>query len=104
MRRVLVDRARKRRRIKRGGEFERVDVDLENLGRIDSDDSIVRLDEALEKFTAHAPQMAELVKLRYFAGLSIADAAAEMGISPATAKRHWAFARAWLLAELRRNG
>lgn len=101
MRRILIDRARKRGRVRHGGEMVRVDFESVDLAATSDDDTLLRLNDAIEKLAAHAPDKAELVKLRYFAGLSVAEAAEALGIAPATARRHWAYARAWLHAELR---
>ena len=100
MRRILVESARRKRRIKHGGD--RRQVDLESNCLVDGPPSIdlLALDEALTTFAAEQPAKAELVKLRYFAGLTTAEAAAAMGISVATAERYWTFARGWLFAEL----
>jgi RNA polymerase sigma factor (TIGR02999 family) len=103
MRRILIDRARKRRRERHGGGMEKVDLDKIDLAANSDDESLLQLDEALERFAKVSPEKAELVKLRFFTGLSIAEAAEAMAISPATAKRHWIYARAWLYAELRNN-
>lgn len=100
MRRILIDRARKRNRERHGAGLERVNLDSVDLAVGTDDETLLRLDEALERFASEAPDKAALVKLRYFAGLTLADAAAAQGISLATAKRHWAYARAWLLCEL----
>jgi RNA polymerase sigma factor (TIGR02999 family) len=104
MRRILIDRARKRNRERHGRGLQRIDLDQVDVAVTADDDTLLRVSEALDKLAGEAPEKAELVKLRYFAGLSIPDAAQALGISPATAKRHWAFARAWLFAELRRMG
>jgi RNA polymerase sigma factor (TIGR02999 family) len=97
MRQILVDRARKRKRIRHGGECERVSLS-EAASVVElPDDDLLALDEALLRFNELDPQKAELVKLRYFAGLTEQDAADALGISRATASRHWAFARAWLI-------
>ncbi len=99
MRRILVERARKYARKKHGGENRRVDLDPDRLTRSpddDSSDDLLALDEALSKFETMEPDRSTVVKLRYFAGLTIDQAADVLGISPATANRHWAFARAWL--------
>lgn len=104
MRRILVDRARERQSQKRGGDRRRVDIaDAESL--VDAPeaaaaDDLLALDDALKQFEAEDPARARLVKLRYFAGLSIRDAAAALGISPATAKRQWVYSRAWLYGRL----
>lgn len=103
MRRILIDRARKRNRGRHGHGLQRIDLDQVDVAATADDDTLLRVSEALDKLAGEAPEKAELVKLRYFAGLSIPDAAEALGISPATAKRHWAFARAWLFAELQRT-
>lgn len=102
MRRILIDRARRRNRERHGHGLRRVDLDQVDVAATADDDTLLRVSEALDKLAAEAPDKAQLVKLRYFAGLPIADAAEALGISPATAKRHWTFARAWLFAELQR--
>jgi RNA polymerase sigma factor (TIGR02999 family) len=96
MRRVLINRARDRGRLKRGGDRYR--VDLENLRDPFEapDEDLFDLDEALDRLAGAYPRPAELVKLRFFAGLSLAEAAATLGISIRTADREWMFARAWL--------
>jgi RNA polymerase sigma factor (TIGR02999 family) len=100
MRRILVESARKKKCLRHGGAVRRVDLQ-EVASLADSpDDDLLALDEALTRLAAREPVKAELVKLRYFAGLSIDEAADLMHISRTTAKRYWAFARAWLLAEL----
>jgi len=100
MRRILVENARRKGRLKRGGGRMRVDLldgDLATGGR---SDDLVALDEALTTLADTDPTKAELVKLRYFAGLTIEQAAEILGISTATAKRHWAYARAWLYGQI----
>jgi RNA polymerase sigma factor (TIGR02999 family) len=99
MRRILVENARKKRRAKHGGDRRRVDLD-EAVPVIDTPVDVLALDEALDKLAREEPIKAELVKLRYFAGLSLEETAACLGISAATAKRHWAVARAWPSAAL----
>src|SRR5437763_10150443 len=100
MRRILVESARKKKRHRHGGGRRRVDLQ-EAVSLADSpQDDLLALDEALTRLAAREPAKAELVKLRYFAGLSIDEAADLMHISRSTAKRYWAFARAWLLAEI----
>jgi RNA polymerase sigma factor (TIGR02999 family) len=96
MRRILVDNARRRGRIKRGGELHRVDLDKLELTLNDPPDELIALDEALIKLAAEHPEKAQLVNLRYFGGLTHEEAAQAMGISTSTADRHWAYARAWL--------
>jgi RNA polymerase sigma factor (TIGR02999 family) len=100
MRRILIDRARSKRRIKHGGQRERVPLsDLEIANEAPAEE-LLALDAALDRFAADDPVKAELVKLRYFAGLSEEEAAAALGISRATASRYWTYARAWLINAL----
>lgn len=96
MRRILVEKARRKQRVKHGGEHHRVELDDERLVCLIPSDQILALDEALERFGQEEPDKAQLVKLRFFAGLSIEEAAEALGISRATASRHWTYARAWL--------
>jgi len=100
MRRLLVETARRKRAIKRGGRT-RVDLDEAALAIPDTREDLLALDEALDRLAAADRQAAELVHLRYFAGLSIPEAAGVLGVSPRTADRLWAYARAWLHAEVR---
>src|SRR5215471_1725374 len=104
MRHILIDRARRRKRVRHGGELRRVDLEHVDLASVTDDDTLLRVDEALTKFAVEDPSKAELVKLRYFVGLSIPEAAEAMGMSESTAKRAWAYARAWLYKELRSQG
>jgi RNA polymerase sigma factor (TIGR02999 family) len=96
MRQLLVDWARKRGRLKRGGEWQRLNLDDVQLAMESAPDSVVAVDEALAAFALEDPEKAELVKLRFFAGLSLTEAAGVMGLSLATTKRYLAFSRAWL--------
>jgi RNA polymerase sigma factor (TIGR02999 family) len=96
MRRILVDRARDRRRQKRGGSNRRVQIDLAAILIEPPDDDLLALDEALTALARHDPVGAELVGLRAFAGLTLAEAAEVLGIGRRTADRYWAYARAWL--------
>ena len=100
MRRILVDHARCKKAQKRGGGSKRLDIDPAELATQHHDDKVLALDEALAKLERQDPRKAELVKLRYFAGLPIREAAMALGISTATADRHWAYARAWLQREM----
>ena len=100
MRRILVDRARRKRGPRRGGAWGRVDVDLDRLALGDPGVDVLALDEALGRLAEESPARAELVKLRFFAGLTVPEAAGVLGISVATAERHWTFARARLHADL----
>ncbi len=96
MRRILIDRARDRRRQKRGGGCRRVRVDLDALFVDPPDDNLLALDEALDALAREDPVGAELVRLRAFAGLTLGEAADVIGIGRRTADRYWAYARAWL--------
>jgi len=96
MRQILVDWARKKGRLKRGGEWKRLNLDEVQLAAEAAPDSILAVDEALEAFAREDPVKAELVKLRFFGGLSLSQAAGATGLSLATAKRYLAFSRAWL--------
>jgi RNA polymerase sigma factor (TIGR02999 family) len=96
MRRILVDNARRKKTAKHGGGLNRLDANGLPLAAPNPDEDLIALDEALDRFAAIDPQKAELVKLRYFAGLTIEQAADALGISPATAKRHWTYSKAWL--------
>ena len=100
MRRILIDNARRKNRIKHGGEHQRADVDLSGIVCEVPDENLLALDAALVRFAGDDPQKARLVELRFFAGLSNEEAAATLGVSPATAKRHWRYARAWLHREI----
>ncbi len=100
MRRILVESARRRHRLKRGGDRVRVDLDAAQPAAPETDDDLLALDEALEKLAARDPVKAQLVQLRVFAGLTLADAAEVLGLSTATADRYWAYARAWLRVEI----
>lgn len=102
MRRILVDNARRKRTSKHGGDRQRVDLTDIRL-EISTDDQLLAVNEALEKFATVDREKAELVKLRFFAGLSIEEAAKVLGFSTGTAKRYWAYARAWLYEEITRQ-
>jgi RNA polymerase sigma factor (TIGR02999 family) len=103
MRRILVDRARDRHRQKRGGSRRRVRLNLDALLHDPPDDDLLALDEALQSLAREVPSGAELVRLRTFAGLTLAEAAGVMGISRRTADRYWSYARAWLCDALGDN-
>jgi RNA polymerase sigma factor (TIGR02999 family) len=103
MRRILVDRARDRRRLKRGGGRGRVDLDLGAVPLEAPGDDLIDLDEALSDLGREDPLCARLVALRFFAGLTQAEAADALGLARRTADRHWAYARAWLYERLRRG-
>jgi len=102
MRSVLVDRARRRNAMRHGGGQQRVNMDdVEIANQVVNDDQILAVHVALDKLAVEEPQKAELVKLRYFAGLSVEEAAETLGISEPTAKRWWAYARGWLGREIK---
>ncbi len=103
MRRILLNRARDKGRLKRGGQRHKVDLDRVELAVDAPHEELLAIDEAIAGLTGESPECALLVKLRFFAGLSLGDAAAALGISVSTAKRHWAYARAWLFDALRRD-
>ena len=96
MRRILVENARRKGRLKRGGEFQQVELADAPIAPSEIHEDLIALDEALDRLGAIDPESVKLVHLRYFVGLSIPDAARLMGIAPRTADRLWAFARAWL--------
>jgi RNA polymerase sigma factor (TIGR02999 family) len=100
LRRILIDQARRKRRIKHGGQRQRVPLSDAELAADIPAEQLLALDEALERFATVDPVKAELVKLRYFAGMSEDEAAAALGISRATASRYWTYARAWLINAL----
>lgn len=100
MRRILIDHARQKRRIRHGGDRERVPLSDVEVAAEAPAEELLALHEALDRFAAKDPVKAELVKLRYFAGLSEEEAAAVLGISRATASRYWTYARAWLINAL----
>jgi RNA polymerase sigma factor (TIGR02999 family) len=101
MRRILVENARRKDRQKRGGGLARIDLDAaEPLATPEVREDLLALDEALTKLTSVDPQAAQLVQLRYFAGLTIPEAAKALGVSPRTADRLWSFARVWLFREV----
>jgi RNA polymerase sigma factor (TIGR02999 family) len=100
MRRILIERARGKARAKRGGDWRRVDFEELEVTTSVTPEQLVALDDALARLAARDPLAGELVKLRYFAGLALDQAATALGVSTATAYRHWAYARAWLSSEL----
>jgi len=103
MRRILINRARGKGRMKRGGHLRRVDFDKVEIAADTPNEDLLALDEALERLAEEHQECAELVKVRFFAGLSVEEAATAIGISARTAKRHWAYARAWLFDALRHD-
>lgn len=103
MRRILVDHARRKQSLKRGGDFEREDLNESALVLAAPPDELLAVHEALEKFATEDPQSAELVKLRYFVGMTMEEAASAMDMAPRTAERLWTYARTWLQREIRRQ-
>ena len=101
MRRILVENARRKQRVKHGGAMQRIDLTTLDVAIITHDEHLLAVDEALDKLAARDPLGAQLIKLRFFAGLSNVDAARMLGIPERTAKRTWAYARAWLYEELK---
>jgi RNA polymerase sigma factor (TIGR02999 family) len=103
MRRILVDQARRKKRVRHGGRLRRVDLlDVDVASTSASNEQILLLNEALTRLAAARPQAADLVKLRFFSGITIEEAAPMLGLSPRTARRLWVFARAWLRRDMER--
>ncbi len=102
MRHILVDRARRKAAVRHGGEMVRLNLDDVRVASEATDEDVVRVNDALEKLAARDREAAELVKLRFFAGFTLAKAAELLGVSERTAKRTWAYSRAWLFKELTR--
>ena len=100
MRRILIDRARRKHTVRHGGGYQRVDFDGFDPAAPAADDQLLAVNEALDRFALEHPVQAELVKLRYFVGLTNEEASEVMGISASTAKNYWTFSRAWLLNEI----
>ena len=103
MRRILINRARDRKRLKRGGQLRRIDLDRIEIALDTPDEDLLALDEALESLANEDRVCAELVKLRFFAGLTLREAAESLAIARRMADRHWAYARAWLYDRLRND-
>ncbi|MCA9128608.1 MAG: sigma-70 family RNA polymerase sigma factor [Planctomycetales bacterium] len=101
MRRILVDKARRKLRPKHGGGRKRVDLDSACALTEDRHEDLLALDEVLTRFASMDPIKADLVKLRFFAGMTVSEAAEALGVSVATAERYWTYARVWLFCELR---
>jgi RNA polymerase sigma factor (TIGR02999 family) len=100
MRRILIDNARRKHALKRGAGLERLDLDQVEVAAQADEETLLVVNEALEKLASEDPSAAELVKLRFFVGLSNAEAAEALGVSERSAKRYWTFARAWLYHEI----
>ena len=103
MRRILIENARRKGRVRHGKGLTRVDLDQVDLAIQAGDESLLAVDAALSKLAVEDPAKAELVKLRYYVGLSIAEVGQALGLSESTAKRHWNYARAWLYHELKQS-
>ncbi len=103
MRCILIDRARRKLALRHGGGQIREDIDQIEIAAPDSDDRLVAVHEALERFTVIDPEKAQVVKLRYFVGMSVEETAQALGIGERTARRHWTFARAWLFDSIRKS-
>ena len=100
MRRLLIEQARRKKRLRHGGDRCRVDLDSQLFLSDDADDRLLAINDALERLAADEPEAASVVKLRYFAGLTIEETAAALDISVRTTNRHWTYARAWLYHQL----
>jgi RNA polymerase sigma factor (TIGR02999 family) len=100
MRRILIDQARRKRAVRHGGDQQRVDMMDEAPASFAADDQLLAVNDAVDKFAAEDPAKAKLVKLRYFVGMTIPEAAEVLGISEPMAKRYWSYARAWLYEEI----
>jgi len=100
MRRILIDRARRRKALRRGGQAERVELDGLEIPAAMDDEQLLAMHEALDRLAEHDHLKAELVKLKFFIGVTLEEAAAMLGLTVPTAKRHWAYARAWLYREI----
>lgn len=103
MRRILVDRARKKNRLKHGADWQRIDIDLQNVGFTNNYETLEEIDDALYRLEKVDRVACELVKLRYFAGLTLLEAGQALELAPRSADRLWSFAKAWLLREIQ-NG
>jgi RNA polymerase sigma factor (TIGR02999 family) len=103
MRRILIESARRKQRLKRGGQRERVDIDALDVPLPMPDEELLARDEALDRLAAFDARAAEVVKLCFFVGLTQEQAARELGVSVSTVERLWAFARAWLFREMRKQ-
>jgi RNA polymerase sigma factor (TIGR02999 family) len=103
MRRILIDRARRKLTVRHGGGYERVDLEGQQLSAPEADQQLLDVHEALDKLAKDHPLQAEVVKLRYFAGLTNEEAAQILGVSVSTANNYWSFSRVWLLQEIEKT-
>ncbi len=104
MRRILIENARRKKSLKRGGDRDRVEIEMDDLATEFNDDQLVRLDEALERLAVEDPVKAKLIELRFFGGMSVEQSCEILGISRATSHRYWNYARAWLFVQLSDEG
>ena len=103
MRRILIERARRKSAEKRGGDWQRIDLDKVEIAADADDDTLLLVNEALERLAQEDAKAAEIAKLRYFGGLTLEEAGQVLGVTERTAKRYWAYARAWLFDEIRQT-
>jgi RNA polymerase sigma factor (TIGR02999 family) len=101
MRRILIERARRRQRIRHGGGQERVDIDEVQIAANENDERLLQIHEALDRLAQEDPVKAEVVKMRFFVGMMDREVAEVLGLSERTVERHWAYAKAWLFREIR---
>ncbi len=101
MRRILIERARSKHRLRRGGDWQRVDLERVTVALEDPEETVLAVHEALDRLASRDPLKAEIVKLRYFVGMSHQEIATALGVAEPTVRRHWAYARSWLYAELK---
>ena len=101
MRRILTDRARSKHRLRRGGDWQRVDLERVTVALEDADETVLAVHEALDRLVARDSLKAQIVKLRYFVGMNHQEIATALGLAEPTVRRHWAYARSWLYAELK---
>ena len=101
MRRILIERARSKHRLRRGGGWQRLDLEHVTVAVEDPDETVLAVHEALDRLAARDPLKAQVVKLRYFVGMSHQEMASALGLAEPTVRRHWAYARSWLYAELK---
>ncbi len=104
MRRILIDRARSKHQLRHGGDWQRVDLEKVTVAVEDADETVLAVHDALDRLAACEPLEAQIVKLRYFVGMTHQEIATELGLSEPTVRRHWAYARSWLYAELKADG
>ncbi len=101
MRRILIERARSKNRLRRGGDWQRVELEHVSVAAEDADETVLAVHEALDRLAARDELKAQIVKLRYFVGMSHEEIATSLGLAEPTVRRHWAYARSWLYAELK---